>query len=92
MSTATVTTGTFRDFVRLHVKSAASGKEAYFLAVQLVYDNDFTPGAKQSFPQMRVDFSELSQMSWARRLKCWFDNHLTPAEQKMFLKTEFIWP
>jgi len=92
MSTATVTTGTFKEFVRQNVKSEASGKQAYFLAVQIVLDNGFSREAKQSFPQMRVDFSELSQISWARRLQCWFNNNLAPAEQKMFLTTEFIWP
>lgn len=89
---ATATSGTFQDFVREHVPQggAEAGKQAYFLAVQLVYDNGFSVDAKRTFPQMRVDYSMLSLNCWAQRLTVWF-NLLTQAERRLFLNSELIW-
>lgn len=88
-----VATGTWRDYATPeHIKDAQGGKQAYMIAVQIVFDNPFSTEAKHSFPQIRVDWSMLSLVSWATRLQSWFSEHLTPDEQKLFLNTEFILP
>lgn len=92
MSTTTLTLGTWRDLTPRPFMTLKEGKEAYRLACQIVFDNPFSREAKHSFPQIRVDWSLLSLVSWAYRLDCWFENNLTPAEQKLFLNTEFILP